>query len=177
MLKASKVLPKNEHGYINGRGKSKYWGVTTAVDANGKDYWVVSFQAIDLDMTLTIRPSFKIKEEDAARVAAYVYEQGQKYATLQSDLILSTCGRYVLHINRTNRQIYKTPLKPGMEIYNQSRPSLDEFVTDSVVPVVKQTEEKKKVNKEAFDALLVLLSQMDFTQEQTIAIVGKLTSK
>lgn len=168
------LMVKDTNGYLNNRGKSKYWGVTTGQDSKGKNFWVVSFAATDLQQTVTIRPNFKIKENDAARVAAYIYEQGQSYKDIGSDFILSEDGKYAMHVNRVNRTIYRNPYKPSMDIYNQVGTRLDEFVDTTPAP---QPKSSNLTDDQLFDMFMKLLDKMKFTSEQKLALVAKVSSK
>lgn len=67
-------LKQDEYGYINGRGASSYWGVTTSM-VSGKRTWVITFRPSWADKTLGLRSEGgNIQERDAATVAAWLYE-------------------------------------------------------------------------------------------------------
>jgi hypothetical protein len=109
-----KPLKLDDHGYISGRGLSKYWGVTKGPDAGGKDRWVVSFQTMGavlhgqdecvkfkLDW---INPS----EQDAARVARYIYDKGQNLNAIKtSDGIPSADGKYIMKIRVYDHSVFR----------------------------------------------------------------------
>lgn len=104
-----KKLERDFHGYINNRGKSKYWGVTTGENSRGKDFWTVSFQDLNCPFksTTTLRASWAEypKEEDMARIAAMVYEQNCK--DYFDKAVLSSDGKWVYWVTPTSTSIYR----------------------------------------------------------------------
>lgn len=103
-------------GYVNGRGKSKYWGVTTGINGSGHDFWIVSFTPVERVETFTLHSeNFTLKELDAAKIAAFIVENGRSMVNLQSAKILSHDKKYVLFIKNTyiyrerytNQVVYK----------------------------------------------------------------------
>jgi hypothetical protein len=92
-------LKKDQYGYVNGRGKSKYWGVTTAPSAHGKDIWIVSVQDYT-GTTKTIRSKgFVLQELDAAIIAAHFYEVIKSGRPFNKFTVKSHCGKYVLTVH------------------------------------------------------------------------------
>jgi hypothetical protein len=178
MLSTKKVLVKNEHGYLTNRGKSRYWGVTTGIDAIGKDYWIVSFNALDLNQTVTLRsPSFTLTETDAARVAAYIYEQGQTYAGLDSNPIRSSCGRYLMHINRTLRSIHRTRYNSEF-LVDSTVERLDDHLASGPTtnkPAAPAT--RSPIPQGPFEVLLALIDRMELTTEQRLQLIARVTAK
>lgn len=98
----AKQLIRDAAGYINNRGKSKYWGVTTNENTNGKDFWVVSYTPSDKSQTITFFPvEFKLTEEEAATIAAFAYENGQGRHTLNGKAFPSSSNKYELRVRDT----------------------------------------------------------------------------
>ena len=94
-------------GYVNGRGKSKYWGVTTGIDGSGRDFWIVSFTPVERTETFTLHAdNFKLNELDAAKIAAYIVENGRSMVSLNDAKILSHDKRFVLSVKHTT--IYRS---------------------------------------------------------------------
>lgn len=99
-------LQRDEHGYINNIGKSKYWGVTTNTSESGSDFWAVSYQPQDGTVThsLTAR-DFTLLEVDAARFASAIYETGRRKTSTIKLKVLCADGKYVMRLR--NNSIYR----------------------------------------------------------------------
>ena len=120
-------------GYVNGRGKSKYWGVTTGIDGSGRDFWIVSFTPVERVETFTLHSeNFKLGELDAAKIAAYIVENGRSMVNLQDAKILSHDKRFVLFIKHTS--IYRERFVNQITYKNKTEVNL----FDAVLPVKLQ---------------------------------------
>lgn len=100
-------MKRDEHGYVNNIGKSKYWGVTTNTSESGSDFWAVSYQPQDGDTTthsLTAR-DFTLRETDAARFASAIYETGRRKANTVKLKVLTEDGAFVMRLR--NNTIYR----------------------------------------------------------------------
>jgi hypothetical protein len=116
-------------GYVNGRGKSKYWGVTTGIDGSGRDFWIVSFTPVERVETFTLHSeNFKLGELDAAKIAAYIVENGRSMVNLQDAKILSHDKRFVLFIKHTS--IYRERFVNQITYKNKTEVNL----FDAVLP-------------------------------------------
>lgn len=102
-----KPFIRDAHGYVNNRGRSKYWGVT--VDTNGG--WILSYFPNDDDITHTASSvGFRISEIDLARIAAKIYENGSKRKFTESKLrVLSQDKQWVYTIKQNSiyREAYR----------------------------------------------------------------------
>lgn len=102
-----KPFIRDAHGYVNNRGRSKYWGVT--VDTNGG--WILSYFPNDDDITHTASSvGFRISEIDLARIAAKIYENGSRRKFTESKLrVLSQDKQWVYTIKRNSiyREAYR----------------------------------------------------------------------
>lgn len=98
-----KNFVRDEIGYVNNRGRSKYWGVTVRQDENGKDRWMVSYKPANGDETHSLSAvGFRLKEEDAARFSAAVYETGQDRQATNKLKVLSVDKKFVLYTRSNN---------------------------------------------------------------------------
>ena len=131
-------------GYVNGRGKSKYWGVTTGIDGNGKDFWIVSFTPVERTETFTMHSeNFKLGELDAAKIAAYIVENGRSM-NLQDAKILSHDKRYVLSVKNTtiyrsryvSQAVYKN--KTEVNLFDVVLPEKPATGTPEVLTMLRQ---------------------------------------
>lgn len=146
-------LKKDEYGYINGRGASSYWGVTTSM-VGGKRTWVITFRPSWSDKTLGLRSEGgNIQERDAATVAAWLFENLDD-ATLQ-DVVVRVRSRLnprrVLCFVPSQGQIWIEAFKN--QTLNQLRSdltldeivstveSLDDPVAQAVLDLVVEEEE------------------------------------
>lgn len=137
-------LKRDEHGYVNNIGKSKYWGVTTNTSESGSDFWAVSYQPQDGDATthsLTAR-DFTLQEVDAARFASAIYETGRRKAATVKLKVLCADGQFVMRLrgNAIYREAYT-----DQDVY-QPNPDFDKV--EQEVPVtehdIKQIEKATK---------------------------------
>lgn len=75
-------MKKAQHdliGYFSARGLSKYWGVSKQVQqSGGKDKWIVKYaqplSGQNKNYVMFTAKDFVLKEEDAAHVAAYFFD-------------------------------------------------------------------------------------------------------
>jgi len=90
-------MKRDEHGYINNRGLSKYWGVTISGDAES---WIVSYKPVDDEKTHTMSANdFTLKEVDAARIAAYALDKGcKRNVIMRGEGVLSADKQWVYYI-------------------------------------------------------------------------------
>lgn len=159
-------------GYVNGRGKSKYWGVTTGIDGSGRDFWIVSFTPVERVETFTLHSeNFKLGELDAAKIAAYIVENGRSMVNLQSAKILSHDKRFVLFVKNTyiyrerfiNQVTYKNKTEVNLfDAVLQVKPQVASIkVVASIKPQLVAKEvvvEAKPVDTESSD--IAALAQM-----------------
>lgn len=130
-------MKRDEHGYVNNIGKSKYWGVTTNTKESGSDAWVVSYQPQDSDTTIhSLSPrDFELTEYDAARFAAAIYETGRRKANTMKLKVQSEDGLFVMYIRGGSNAICREKFN-GQAVYvpnpnfNQEEPEVDHIITD-----------------------------------------------
>lgn len=129
----AKILTRDEHGYINERGASKYWGVTTS-KVGGERLWVVNFKIGGVTWGYRAN-GFKLKEVDAARIAAFLYEKGEATVNSrdQSVAILSADKKYVFKFDLNDTYIYRE--KAGNQKVYQFQPNLTLPLDDVLPPV------------------------------------------
>ena len=135
-------LKRDEHGYVNNIGKSKYWGVTTNTSESGSDFWAVSYQPQDGDIThsLTAR-DFTLREVDAARFASAVYETGRRKANTVKLKVLCEDGKFVMRVR--NNSIYREAYT-DQDVYvpnpdfDKAEPEVDTTMTSKEVKHVKK---------------------------------------
>lgn len=172
-MKKIVVLGKDEHGYISTRktAKSKYWGVTTRPNGSGHDCWIVSTTDPRNGKTVSLgAPAFNLKEVDAARVAACVYDMRE--GTLKNrgcHLIRSACGRYALFINHLLNTIERTYITDNMEFVNAPKQV-------AVVEPVAQVE-PKLVAPSGFELLTRLIDLVTLTDDEALVLINKLSAK
>lgn len=177
-------------GYVNGRGKSKYWGVTTGIDGGGRDFWIVSFTPVERSETFTMHAdNFKLKELDAAKIAAYIVENGRSMNNLQDARILSHDKQYVLRIKHTSiyRERYTTQAvyknKTEVNLFDavlQTKPAAKAIVVKPK-PVVVEKEvviATKPSDNESSDiaTLTQIILDSNLSQRATRALVAVLQS-
>jgi hypothetical protein len=175
-MKGTTKLIRDAHGLINNRGKSKYWGVTTGLDAekNYEDMFVVSYKALDLDQTHTLRPHrFRFTEADAARVAAYVHAKGQMFKNLSNtDCILSADGKYVFQVFRGSNEVYRQKYKNQIlwnPPINVTLVTADEPTAQVETPMFDATD--------SFPLIVKVISKMRLTNDQCDALAALIQSK
>lgn len=156
---AQRILKnRDNNGYITNTGLSKYWGVSIASYGD----LMVSFQALDLKKTISLHTvEFKITEEDAARVAAVVYEAGQMYQTLPYGYIRSVCGNYVFTIDRAERSIKRSFYK-NQQCLNDKWHNLKDL---------------KPITDNGQELLIEILKKIELTQAQKLEIIKIVSSK
>ena len=134
-------MKRDEHGYVNNIGKSKYWGVTTNTSESGSDFWAVSYQPQDGDTTthsLTTR-DFILREVDAARFASAIYETGRRKANTVKLKVLCEDGAFVMRVRRN--EIYREAYT-DQDVYvpnpDFDKVEVEEPVTDVDIKHVKR---------------------------------------
>lgn len=100
-----RIMISDGIGYINNRGKSKYWGVT--VNTHGG--WILSYYPNDSDYTHTASAfNFKISENDLANIAAQIYDINSMRSIVEGSLkVHSLDGKFVYTIK--GNYIYRVP--------------------------------------------------------------------
>lgn len=185
-------------GYVNGRGKSKYWGVTTGIDGSGRDFWIVSFTPVERVETFTLHSdNFKLKELDAAKIAAYIVENGRSMVNLQDAKILSHDKQHVLFIKHTT--IYRERFTNQVTYKNKTEVNLFDAVlqkkpasTPEVLTLLAQqpiqlpqqvvkkevAPEPKPVDNESSDiaTLAQMILDCNLSARATRALIGVLQS-
>jgi hypothetical protein len=134
-------MKRDEHGYVNNIGKSKYWGVTTNTSESGSDFWAVSYQPQDGDSTthsLTAR-DFTLREVDAARFASAIYETGRRKTSTVKLKVLCEDGLFVMRLR--GNAIYREPYT-DQDVYvpnpDFDKVEVEEPVTDVDIKHVKR---------------------------------------
>lgn len=141
-----KMTERDQYGYINNRGRSKYWGVTVSADHE----WILSYHPVDDDTTHTASAvGFKIKEHDLAVIAAKIYDYGSRRSFVERDLkVLSADGKWVYTVRKT--KIYRakfttqvvTPDVPAVSLFDPGS------ACDNELPVLKVSELRKMATGE-----------------------------
>jgi hypothetical protein len=175
-------------GYVNGRGKSKYWGVTTGIDGSGRDFWIVSFTPVERVETFTLHSdNFKLKELDAAKIAAYIVENGRSMVNLQDAKILSHDKQHVLFIKHTtiyrerftNQVVYKNKTEVNLfDAVLQEKPQVASIKVPSLVEKKEVAPEPKPVDNESSDiaTLAQMILDCNLSARATRALIGVLQS-
>lgn len=179
-----KMLIKNEHGYVNNRGSSKYWGVSTWTNpSGGKDRWIVSFQILGTTHQKATRSFFfqwEASEEDAARVAAYVFDKGQKLSEMKSsDKIISADGKWYMHISPYENKISRVRVDEYVDIV-KPEPVVKEEPQISPQLTTEDDVSKSVVDKLftfKFKLLLEHVAQCELTPDQSAVLIGYLKAK
>lgn len=178
-------------GYVNGRGKSKYWGVTTGIDGSGRDFWIVSFTPVERVETFTLHSeNFKLKELDAAKIAAYIVENGRSMVNLQDARILSHDKQYVLRIKHTSiyreryttQAVYKNKTEVNLfDVVLQEKPAVAKApapVAPIMIPVKKVEVPAPVADTESSDiaTLAQMILDCNLSARATRALIGVLQS-
>lgn len=148
-----KTLNRDLYGYINNRGRSKYWGVSVTADGD----WMLSYHPVDSTFTHSAAPNnFKITELDVANIAAKIYEYGSIRKFTESSLrVLSLDKRYVFWIrgNTIFREPYKaqtvTEDKPNNDLFSGSKVEKPVMRIRRVDHTAKNSAPKEKVQDES----------------------------
>lgn len=139
----AKDMLRDDYGYINNRGVSKYWGVTVS-KVDGKDIWVVNFKPRWAGgVTCGYRPynhDFKLKELDAAKIAAFLYEQGEYYPIDEEVKIRSVDGKYVFSLKLNDTKIYRQRYT-NQKVWERPSLTLDLLVKEETPLSTKQVNE------------------------------------
>lgn len=169
-------LKRDEHGYINNIGKSKYWGVTTNTSESGSDYWAVSYQPQDGTIThsLTAR-DFTLLEVDAARFASAIYETGRRKASTVKLKVLCEDGKFVMRLR--NNSIYREPYT-DQEVYvpnpDFDKVQVEEPITDADIKHVKRS---KKSECEYTANIAKLILEGNISKSASKLLIGILKLK
>ena len=160
-MSLKKEMLRDEHGYINGRGASKYWGVTTQTN-NGKKTWVVSHGPKWSNVTLGHRSNgFALKEVDAARIAAFLFEQSQ-YADVAPEAVYirSADGKHLFAVDPKWSIIGRIKNTGNYKTYEfNPTVTLEEVVTEGLKQVdvfLERVASKDEARKENQQILLML---------------------
>lgn len=176
-----KKMIRDEHGVVNNRGISKYWGVTVAMNPLGKHYWVISYKPADRSETVSLRPiDFNLTETEAAKIAAACYDLGQSRTCLNGLHFLSDNRKNVFTVRGV--EIRKTKYNGREMLYNP--PVLNNLfgASDNVVPPVKAVSLAPKTVKsgdkdsEYFNKILALVSEGHLSEKSSRALVAVLTT-
>lgn len=174
---------RDSFGYINNRGVSKYWGVTTSV-VEGKKRWVVSHKPKWSNVTIGHHATgFTLKELDAAKVAEFLFEQSMYATTAPKGVYIRSADmRHVIWVDPRNSEL-KRLANRGQEVYSPT-PILTLDLTDTAVvqeaPAVAKllrNNVEKGVSSpivDDSDKILVMLESLkdnNFTEKELIGIV------
>lgn len=172
-----KNFVRDEIGYVNNRGRSKYWGVTVRQDEHGKDLWMVSYKPSNGEETHSMAAvGFRLKEEDAAKFAAAVYETGQLRQNTIKLKVLSADKKFVLYTrsNALYREAYTT-----QDVY-QPAPTLTLDEATGPEPTKEQVTRRvrkiRKVGGDQVSKLTKLILDGNLSQRSTKALIAVLES-
>lgn len=172
-----KMTERDQYGYINNRGRSKYWGVTVSADHE----WILSYHPVDDDTTHTSSSvGFKIKEHDIALIAAKIYDYGSRRKFVERDLkVLSADGKWVYTVRKTNiyREKYTnqaiTPDVPAVNLF-ETVPE----ASDTMIPALKVADiQKLATGENAYVAnISKLILDGNLSDRSTKALIAVLES-
>lgn len=174
-----KNFVRDDFGYINNRGRSKYWGVTVRQDETSRDRWMVSYKPANGEETHSLGAvGFHLKEHDAAKFAAAIYETGQLRQNTVKLKVLTTDKKFVLYTrnNALYREAYTT-----QDVY-QPAPTvtLDEGfdATPALTKeqVVRRVRRIRKVKGDQVSKLTKLILEGNLSQKSTKALIAVLES-
>lgn len=172
---------RDNFGYINNRGASKYWGVTTSV-VDGKKRWVVSHKPKWSNVTIGHHSSsFTLSERDAAKVAEFLFEQSMYSTSAPTAVFIRTADlRNVIYVDPRDSELRLQRYR-GQPIYSPT-PLLTLDLTDTAVVqeapavaklIVNQAPKAKPIVDDS-DKILVMLEGLkdnNFTEKELIGIV------
>lgn len=172
---------RDSFGYINNRGASKYWGVTTSV-VDGKKRWVVSHKPKWSNVTIGHHSSsFTLSERDAAKVAEFLFEQSMYSTSAPKAVFVRTADlRNVIYVDPRDSELRLQKYR-GQEIYSPT-PILTLDLTDTAVVqeapavaklIINHTPKAKPIVDDS-DKILVMLEGLkdnNFTEKELIGIV------
>lgn len=168
-MSLKKEMTRDEHGYINGRGVSKYWGVTVST-SNGRKNWVVSHHPAWSSVTLGHRANgFNLKEVDAARIAAFLFEQSM-YADKapEPEYVRSADGKYLFAVDPRWSLITRIKNTGTREFYAY-KPNLLLPLEDIASMLSEPTKSSTDVAEEENKQILLMLSSLE---DQPSAVMG-----
>lgn len=172
-----KNFVRDDFGYINNRGRSKYWGVTVRQDDTCRDRWMVSYKPANGEETHSLGAvGFHLKEHDAAKFAAAIYETGQLRQNTVKLKVLTTDKKFVLYTrnNALYREAYTT-----QDVY-QPAPTvtLDEATEPELTQqqVVRKVRRIRKVKGDQVSKLTKLILEGNLSQKSTKALIAVLES-
>lgn len=176
---------RDSFGYINNRGASKYWGVTTSV-VEGKKRWVVSHKPKWSNVTIGHHSSsFTLSERDAAKVAEFLFEQSMYSTSAPKAVFIRTADlRNVIYVDPRDSELRRYPYR-GQDVYSPT-PILTLDLTDTAVvqeaPSIGKLLRNNVTKAEAVakpivddsDKILVMLDSLkdtSFTEKELIGFV------
>ncbi len=171
-----KNFVRDEIGYINNRGRSKYWGVTVRQDDTCHDRWMVSYKPSNGEETHSMGAvGFRLKEEDAAKFAAAVYETGQLRQNTVKLKVLSVDKKFVLYTrnNALYREAYTTQAvyQPAPTVtLDEAQPEL------SKEQVVRKVRRIRKIKGDQVAKLTKLILDGNLNAKSTRALIAVLES-
>lgn len=172
-----KNFVRDEFGYVNNRGRSKYWGVTVRQDENSKDRWMVSYKPSNGEETHSLGAvGFRLREEDAAKFAAAVYETGQLRQNTVKLKVLSADKKFVLYTRNgaLYREAYTT-----QTVY-QPAPTLTLELATAPEPTAEQvTRRVRRLGKAGGDKtakITKLILEGNLSPKSTKALIAVLES-
>lgn len=174
---------RDSFGYINNRGASKYWGVTTSV-VDGKKRWVVSHKPKWSNVTIGHHAaSFTLSERDAAKVAEFLFEQSMYSTSAPKAVFIRTADlRNVIYVDPRDSELRRYAYR-GQEVYSPT-PILTLDLTDTSVVQEAPAVAKLLLNNvpkavpspvvDDSDKILVMLDSLkdtSFTEKELIGFV------
>lgn len=174
---------RDSFGYINNRGASKYWGVTTSV-VDGKKRWVVSHKPKWSNVTIGHHAaSFTLSERDAAKVAEFLFEQSMYSTSAPKAVFIRTADlRNVIYVDPRDSELRRYAYR-GQEVYSPT-PILTLDLTDTSVVQEAPAVAKLLLNNvpkavpspvvDDSDKILVMLDSLkdtSFTEKELIGLV------
>lgn len=179
-----KQLPRDEYGYINNRGRSRYWGVTVAHDPHGKDQWVVSYKPADGSVTHSLRSeSFSLSEKDAALIGAAIYESGQLKPKTVKLKVLSNDKKWVYGVRDTViwRERFTSQVvhqyAPTLTLLDATAPVAATEPTDAVATQRRVKRIARKSSDTSYAAKLAnMILAGNLSERSTKALIGVLES-
>lgn len=172
---------RDSFGYINNRGASKYWGVTTSV-VEGKKRWVVSHKPKWSTVTIGHHSSsFTLSERDAAKVAEFLFEQSMYSTSAPKAVFIRTADlRNVIYVDPRDSELRRYAYR-GQDVYSPT-PILTLDLTDTAVVqeapavaklIINHTPKAKPIVDDS-DKILVMLDSLkdtSFTEKELIGFV------
>lgn len=140
-------------GYVNNRGKSKYWGVSEVFNCPGQ--WRICYNNFGENVTYLYSDELRgSSEEFTARLAAHLYQF--RFKTLPSFVDVEVDGKYY-RLDSIGKQIYRLYGEPSylVTIDGQVDSKGDnDFDLDVSLNQTNLSEKDKKVIGYVFDNLI-----------------------